>query len=87
MQNPIVAVKQKIEDHKVLLASTTGVVVGSAATVIIMQKLPTKLPNMVMNVPQTVVEIQAMLEKYKAIEIVTPDTDQIIALLPSDYKS
>lgn len=63
MIKPIVVAKQKIEDHKVLIASTAGLVAGTAITAIIMKKPPTMPPNLTVNVPQTIDEIKAVLDR------------------------
>lgn len=83
MQNPITAVKQKIEDHRTLLAFIAGVTTTTVATAILAKKLPIKPFHHEIFPPQTAAEISAILEKAKAIDINCPHG--VVTLFGSDY--
>lgn len=84
MINPITAVKQKYEDHKVVLVATAGVVAGSVVTFAIMKKLPTKQVNMLVNVPQSVEDIRKVLENIPNGIFEIASDDNLITVVTTD---
>lgn len=83
MKNPITTVKQKVDEHKTLIAFTAGVASTVILTLVVAKKLPPVPFHHEFFPPQTAAEISAMLERAKAIDIGCPHG--LVTLFASDY--